>query len=137
MYRCSIHARGHVCQCLHCCRSPPFPAVPGKLELHAPQHGYKNRMPRYSPYLIAQVSKVQGARCSTVTALYNIAEVGFTPALGPAQVLEVVEEEFPLHQQATGEDKREFTLAPPWSQQLAMSLLRAQHQKYPPHVQAS
>lgn len=94
-------------QYLRCCCSPPSPAAPGKLELHAPQHGRKNRMPRCSPYLIAQVSEVQGARCSTVTAFHNIAEVGFTTALGPAQVLEVVEEEFPLHQEAAGE---EFTL---------------------------
>lgn len=61
-------------------------------------------MPRRSLYLIAQVSKIHGARCGTVTALYNIAEVGFTPALGPAQVFEVVEEEFPLHQEAAGEE---------------------------------
>lgn len=94
-------------------------------------------MTRFSLYLIAKVSEVQGARCGTVTALHNIAEVSFTPALSPAQVLEVIEEEFPFHQEAAGEDKREFTLAPPWSQQLAMSLLRAQHQKYPPRVQAS
>lgn len=123
--------------CAGACVAVTFPAAPGKLELHAPQHRYKNRMPRCSLYLIAQVSKVQGARCGTVTALHNIAEVGFTPALGPAQVLEVIKEEFPLHQETAGEDKREFTLAPPWSQQLAMSFLRAQHQKYPPHVQAS
>ena len=82
-------------------------------------------MPRCSPYLIAQVSKVQGARRGTVTALHDIAEVGFAPALGPAQILEVVEEELPLHQEAAGKAKREVTLASPWSQQLAMSLLRA------------
>lgn len=61
-------------------------------------------MPRCSLYLIAQVSKIHGARRGTVTALHNVAEVGFTPALGPAQVFEVVEEESPLHQEAAGEE---------------------------------
>lgn len=94
-------------------------------------------MARRSLYLVAQVSEVQRARCGTVPALYDIAEVGFTPALGLAQVPEVVEEEFLFHEDAAEEDKREFTLALPCSQQFTMSLLRAQHQKYPLHIQAS
>lgn len=107
------------------------PAAPGKLE--APP----SRVAGRSPYLVAQVSEVQGARGGTVPALYNVAQVGFTPALGLAQVPEVVEEESPLHEDAAGEDKREFTSAPPCSQQFNMSLLRAQPQKYPLHIQAS
>lgn len=67
-------------------------------------------MPTCTSYLVTQVSEVQGARRSTVTALHNITEVGFTTAFGPAQVLEIVEEELPLHQEAEGEDKRMYII---------------------------
>lgn len=42
-------------------------------------------------------------------ALHNIAEIGFTSSLGPAQVLEIVKEEFPFHKQAAGGNKREVS----------------------------
>lgn len=64
------------------------------------------------PYLVAQVSEVQGAGGRAVPALYNVAEVGFPPALGLAQVPEVVEEESPLHEDAAGQDKERIYISP-------------------------
>lgn len=135
MYRCSAYSCGHVSDQVLPLASL-ISLLPQANELHVPQHGYKSRMPRCSLYLVTQVPKVQGAWRGTVTALHNIAEVGFTTALGPAQVLEVVEEKFPLHQETVGEGKRHFTLAPHWSHQLATSMSGAQQQKYPHRVQA-
>ena len=53
-------------------------------------------------YLIAQISKIQGAGCGAVSPFHHIAKVCFMTAFGPAQVLEVVEEFLLFHKKTTG-----------------------------------
>lgn len=115
------------------CASVAATALCSLLPQHTGAAGTSEQDGKLFPYLVAQVSKVQGAGGGTIPALHHIAEVGFTAALGLAQVPEVVEEESPLHEDAAGEERIYIYC----SQQFTISLLRAQHQKYPLHIQAS
>lgn len=100
--------------------------------------GTSEQVGKVFPYLVAQVSEVQGAGGRAVPALYDVAKVGFPPALGLAQVPEVVKEEPPLHEDAAGEDKEEFALAPLCSQQFTIVSVDGSAPKISSsHIQAS